>query len=164
MKFENGVEFLTHLRIIFYSLLAGPLVLFCFLILQERNGSLRVYWETGEAVLLVRWGIGLLLIGLTAFAYVMYNKSLAVSRERDNLREKLESYWVHNRKKYFLMGVSCILALIAYFLTLDPIFKGLYIVVMITMAISSPGLFSILKDLKMDAEDAIILKKNLPIP
>ncbi|MGB0522763.1 MAG: hypothetical protein ACPGJS_07375 [Flammeovirgaceae bacterium] len=164
MKFENGEAFLTQLRIIFYALLAGPLLLFFFLILQEKNGNLSVYWEVGDSVLFVRWSIGLVLAGLTGFAYVMYNKSLAVVRVQGSLREKLRQYWAVNMKKYVLMSASCILALFAHFLTLDPIFKAVYIFVMIIMAISSPGLYSLLKDLRANREEAIILKKNLPIP
>lgn len=165
MKFENGVEYLTRLRITFYALLAGPLLVFFFLILQESKEMLPTFIELeASTVKVLTWVMSLLLIAVAAGAYTLYNRDLELVRDQDNLREKLDTYWKVNVKKYLLLEIACILALITFFLTLIPMFKAVYIGLMVVMAISNPGLYSILKDLKADAEEAIILKKNLPIP
>lgn len=164
MKFENGLEFLNKLRIIFYSLLGGHLLLFFFLVLKESEGQLSIFINLGDSSLLFRWVVTLMLVSITIGAYFFYNRSLNITRDHDNLREQLLHYWQINLRKYILLELSCILSLICFFLTLEPVFKGLYVMLMVAMAMSNPGLYAILKDLRADSEDAIVLKRNLPIP
>lgn len=164
MTFEYGDDVLSRLRILFYGLLAGPLLAFFFLLLQESKGVLQVYVSIEANSMLIRWVMAVLLIGMTITAYLLYNRSLGTVREQDNLREKLNLYLQVNIRKFLLLELACVIAIMAYFITLDPIFKGLYVLTMVTMAMSNPGLYSMLKDIKANGEEAIILKKNLPIP
>jgi hypothetical protein len=107
--------------------------------------------------------LAILCLGCAVFAYVQYNKKLKEVRELSTLRERLSSHWTINMMKYGLMEVACLLPLLFFFLMGDPFFKGLYVLVMIAMAISNPSIYTLLNDLRPKKEEAQILKTNQEI-
>ena len=164
MKFENGVELLNNLRLLFYSLMGISLMFFAFLLIQEsQQEPMRfVHLSTSK---LTRGIAFFTPIALMILTYIRYYRQLNnLSKESMSLRERLSAYFRINRTKYIILVFTCFLALGAYVLTVEPIFKGIYLLLLIGMGMSNPGLYTILKEIRANKEDIVIMKKNLPIP
>ncbi len=142
--FKNGVEYLNKLRMLFYILMGIPLTFFTVLFFMEKQGNVSPIWIV-EDLGMVRLILGISCIALSAFAYIQYNGKLKEIRKLPTLREKLSAHWSANMTKYGMLETSCIVSLTLFFLTGDAFFKGLYVMMLVAMAISNPTIYTLLK-------------------
>ncbi|MFT5916250.1 MAG: hypothetical protein ACJAWV_000439 [Flammeovirgaceae bacterium] len=160
--FKNGVEYLNKLRMLFYILMGIPLTFFSVLFFMEKQDGITPLLEFDNLGTL-RLVLAIGCIGCASFAYIQYNRKLREVRTLTTLREKLSAHWSLNMMKYALMEVSCLVPLTFFFLTADIFFKGLYVLMMVAMAISNPTIYTLLSDLRPRKAEGQILKTNQEI-
>ena len=159
--FERGMDMLNRLRMIFFALIAGPLLFFFVSYLMYKNGGLAPSVDLTSPSL--QFTIMGFCIGVVILAYIFYVKQKYDARKKASLQEKLQALYKISLVRYVIQEGACMISVIAFFLSGEVSMQALYLVLLIGMGLGNPTIFSIMNDLKLNKQEATIIRQNLPI-
>ena len=157
-KFTNTSEYLNLLRGIFYIFVGIPLFIFIIIFFLYRSNNFEPIYDglSPEIVQLA----SLILIILGALAFIYYFRHLPKARKGKNLREKLNVYYSVCFTQFAMISVVSIIDLILFFVSGHKLFAGVYILLLIMLALNNPSYYNVVGNLKLLKEEREIMKNN----
>lgn len=159
--FERGSDMLNKLRIIFFALIAGPILFFFVTYLMYQSGSIEPSVDLSEPVM--HFAIMGICLSMTLAGYVFYAIQKRKLRPVPSLQQKLQGLFKISIVKFALQEGACLLGIIAFSLSGEAAMQALYLVLFIAMGLGNPTIFTIMNDLKLNKEETTIIRQNLPI-
>ncbi|GAB4342046.1 MAG: hypothetical protein OHK0038_21840 [Flammeovirgaceae bacterium] len=96
-------------------------------------------------------------------AYWIYQQQIKSLRDLPTLRQKLEGLFKISVIKYALLEFSNLLAAIFFWITANHLFMIVFAATLVLFLMSNPSVYSIMNDLKVNAEEKDIIKQNKDI-
>jgi len=160
--YTRPVDFLNRLRTVFYVMVGWPMFVFLAIYLTNRKHIYPVLLEEPPT-----WAMGalaVLCIAMTVYAYILYYGQLKQIRKLPQLREKLNTLYNLDIRKFWILEVATTLNLILYVLSAHTAMAGLYIVMLVGFAMSNPSYYNVVSDLKLPKAERDIMRQNQQIP
>lgn len=153
MEFKGVEGFLHQLTNIFYGIVGLPLLMFIIIYLQISSGEMDVSrfqeFYNGYIALLL-W---LLTGALVVYTVWLTRQSLQQLPREMKLKGRLILFRQIYIRHYLLLGLASIVALLAYLLSGEVMYAGLFMIVIIMLSITRPTTFRIAKDLNLKGEE-----------
>ncbi len=158
LPFQKPMEFVNHVRMIFYGMVGTPLVGFIFLYFYYRENDLHNY---GQDISLFWLAIlPVIILSIAAFAYLQYGKRLKEARPLTRMRERLHVVFQGTMEKFILLELATLIVIAAYYVNHHILYAGLYMVMLILFAMSNPTIFSLINDLRLPRDQAAAMRQN----
>lgn len=156
---QNAYDYFHILNIVFYILIALPLLGFCYAYLQyEAQGGLLPTQQFSALHLALILGTGLVL----GLAFWWYRRGMQQVEADWSLQRKLEFFYHRIREKYFLFMIANSLAALGLYLTGEQLFAAVYTVALVAFSLHRPTLQRVIKDLRLSKPEQNHLVSNRP--
>ena len=156
---QNAYDYFHILNIVFYILIALPLVGFCYAYLQyEAQGGLL----PTEQFSIVHIAIILGTVLSLAFAFWWYRRSMQQVDNEWPFQQKLQFFYHRIREKYALFMVANSLAALGLYLTGEQLFAAVYTIALIAFSIHRPTPRRVVNDLQLSKSEQNRLISNQP--
>lgn len=156
---QNAYDYFHILNIVFYILIALPLVGFCYAYLQyEAQGGLLPTEQFSIVHITIILGTGLSL----AFAFWWYRRSLQLVDPDWPFQQKLEFFYHRIREKYALFMVANSLGALGLYLTGEQLFAAVYTVALVAFSIHRPTPRRVMDDLQLSKPERNLLVSDQP--
>lgn len=161
LKYKNGEEYYNKIYFLFNLFIALSLVPFSYLLLQRQSGQLTLAISNSWHIPIAVSSLLLASAAIIFQSMKTFRLSLAIIREEDSLKKKLNLYYKQSIKKYFAFLLSSLLCVGGLYLTVSAFFIIGYITCIILLSIKRPTLNSIIKDLNLSKiEEKILIEKK----
>lgn len=156
---QSAYEYFHILNIVFYILIALPLVAFCYAYLQyEGRGGLLPTSQFTALHAVIIGGVALS-IGL---AFWWYRRAMQKVTDDWPFQRKLQFFYHRIREKYFLFMVANGLAALGLYLTGEQLFAAVYTVALVVFSLYRPTPRRVTTDLRLTQEEQDRLVGNRP--
>jgi hypothetical protein len=161
-SFRNTEQFLQKLRLVFYATVLAPMMLFLVTYFMQKDGKmLPSSPELGKGA--ISTAIQFICLILCGLAYWMYHQKLKPLKNLTTLRLKLEGLFKISILKYALLEAANLIVAVFFWLTGHPLFMIVFAAILVLFLMSNPSVYSIMNDLKVNAEEKDIIKQNKEI-
>jgi hypothetical protein len=160
--FRNTEQYLQKLRLVFYATVLVPILLFMIVYFMQKDGKIIPSSpELGEGMIAVFIQVFCLI--LCGVAYWIYQQKLKPLRNSLTLRVKLERLFNASILKFALLESANLITAIFFWLSGHPLFMIVFAATLVLFLMSNPSVYSIMNDLKVNAEEKDIIKQNKEI-
>jgi hypothetical protein len=146
-------NYLDRLNLIYYGLIALPLVLFPVVYLPMKEGVSTSFDQGGILYYLA----GLLLFLVIFFARRLFQRSLKVIETDWMLEQKLQAYSKASVIFYILGMVSCMISVGLLMFTKHQLFVATYPILLLILSFFRPTLERLKRDLPLTKEDLAVI-------
>jgi hypothetical protein len=150
-------EFLEKLGLVFHTALAIPLLPFVLLFLEIKNRGYEGQISPGFLVLIISYGVPLISGLLVAWGFQIMKNESRKAREKEGLKEKLESIYSGANKFYWLVGIACLLLSITLWLTAYGVLIVAYVIILFFMSLNRPTPKRFVKALVLEGKEKEIM-------
>lgn len=158
LKYEKPMEFVNHVRMIFYIMVGIPLSIFLLLYFNYRQNNLHNTSQELSVIWLVI--IPIVSFSLAGYAYFGYGKSLKLARSKTKMREKLNIVFQATLEKFILLETATFIVLLAYYVNQHILYAGLYMVMLILFAMNNPTIYTVINNLRLPKDIAAAMRQN----
>lgn len=153
MGFRGIESYLHQLTNIFYAIIGLPLLMFIIIYLQISSGELDVARFQGFYNGYIALAVWLVTGVLVVYSVSLTKRALQQLPSELQLKDKLILFRQIYIRHYLLLGLASILALLAYLLSGEVMYAGLFMIVLIMLSIIRPTTLQVIKDLSLKGED-----------
>ena len=154
---QNAYDYFHILNIVFYILIALPLVGFCYAYLKyEGQGGLLPTNYFSALHLLLILGTGLII----GFAFWWYRQAMQKVEADWSFQQKLQYFYYRIREKYALFMIANSLAALGLYLTGEQLFTAVYTVALVVFSLHRPTPRRVMNDLKLSRPEQEHLVSN----
>ena len=159
--YKTPSDYLNKLRTLFYTMVGLPMFVFLGVYLTNRKNEYPILFAEPAAWLMGTVAVLCLLPAI--YAYVLYYGELKKLRKLPSLREKLDGLYRLNLKKFWILETVTVLNLSVYVLSAHPAMAGLYVVMLVSFAMSNPSYYNVVSDLRLPKPERDIMRNNRQI-
>jgi hypothetical protein len=138
-----------------------PLMIFIVLFFLYKSNTFAPLYSAFPANLVIALAVIIILAGISAFLY--YFKKLPAARNGVNLREKLTVYYRICFVQFTILSIVSVTDLGLYLISGHKLFAGVYILLLIMLALNNPSYYNVVGNLKLLKDEREIMKNNLKI-
>lgn len=161
-SYRSAEVYFFRFSLIFYLLLALPMVPFIIVYLRMQDGE--VTPVLGEEVnTLVTLVLGVLAFGNVVMGMRLYRREMLQLKKEDTLREKLDLFFHASIVQFSCLEAAAIIAVAGLFLTRTIFFVLLFLGMVIILAQVRPDLRRMCRELRLskDEEEVVYQKKEI---
>ena len=147
-------NYLDQLGLIYYGLIALPLVLFPVVYLPIKEEVVSGFGESSGALYYLA---ALLLFLVVVFARRLYRRSLSVIKLDWSLDDKLSAYRKASMTFYFLGMISCLVSVGLLMFTEHLLFVASYPVLLLVLSLYRPSIERLKRELPLSKEDLAMI-------
>jgi hypothetical protein len=157
-------NYFNKLNLVFHAIVGIPLALFVFLYLEIEKGGRQGLIEGSPTADMLSYVLPTISIVLAGVAFMMYRSNLLTIRTHPDFKTRLDEYSSALIKKYSMIEISSIIAIVGIYLTANVIYIAVYLLLLLYLSLHRPTNYRIVRDLKLKGEekDMVLHKKELP--
>ena len=153
-------KYMERLGLIYYGLIAPPLLLFPVVYLPLKDGALKTssqqfFWENASYYV-----AGLLLFLLMFFARRLFKRNLRVITGNWSFEQKLKGYQRASVQFYVFGFISCLSSVFLLFISEHQLFVATYPILLLLVSIYWPTIQRLKRELPLSEKELTMIKNE----
>ena len=158
--YKTSEEYFNKLNLLFNGIIAGTLLPFSIVFLGRQKDKFPPLLD-GIPALINTVVLLVLAAGIAYLSFRNYKEAFLTYDKSDQLRKKMDFYYQASVKRYFLLGISSVCAIVGLLLNTHGVFVLFYLAVLFIFSLARPDARKLPDILGLsDAEKKMVLEKE----